>query len=99
MKLDQWHADRAKPTDKYYILWSDEYKGLGLRVLPSGTKTWVLQYRPFPGGRATPLKRLTICRHGPGAAEKARAFAAEKLQAIQDKRATAHAARLAKSPD
>jgi hypothetical protein len=45
-------------------LWDSELKGFGLRLHPNGAKTYVVEYRPGPGGRATQKRRFTIGRHG-----------------------------------
>jgi hypothetical protein len=39
---------RAKP----YVAFDADVKGFGVRVMPSGAKTFVLEYRPGAGGRA-----------------------------------------------
>ena len=39
---------RVKP----YIAFDADVKGFGVRVMPSGAKTFVLEYRPGAGGRA-----------------------------------------------
>jgi hypothetical protein len=45
-------------------LWDSELKGFGLRLHPNGAKTYVVEYRPGPGGRATQKRRFTIGRPG-----------------------------------
>ena len=87
MKLTQDAADHiAPPQDRYRIFWDDDLAGFGLRVTPTGAKTWVCQWRPFPGGRNILIKRLSICPHGPGIADYARGIAEEKLGAVVKKR-------------
>jgi integrase len=36
---------QGKPVFRVEILWDTEVRGFGLRLLPSGRKTWVLRYR------------------------------------------------------
>lgn len=55
-------------TDK--MLWDDKIKGFGLKVTPSGAKTYLFQYRI--GGRGAKTRRFTIGKHGALTAEKAR---------------------------
>jgi integrase len=44
------------------FLWDDELHGFGLRTTPSGSQSYVLQYRM--GGREAPSRRYTIGKHG-----------------------------------
>lgn len=55
---------------KQAILWDAQTKGFGLLAMPSGTKTYIFQYRI--GGRAGKLKRYTIGRHGDKTPDQAR---------------------------
>ena len=43
-------VDALQPAEKPYIAWDDRLVGFGVRVLPSGTKSFILNY--CPGGRA-----------------------------------------------
>ena len=60
----------------------DELRGLGLRVLPSGVKSYVLQYRT--GGRGTQARRRVLGRHGVLTAEEARLRARRLLAEIAE---------------
>ena len=77
-KLTKRIVDRAGPRDREYFLWDDEIRGLGLRVLPSGRKTYLIQYRV---GRRT--RRMNLGPHGVltphGARQKAIELLAEVL--------------------
>jgi hypothetical protein len=72
-------AARAKP----YIAFDSEVKGFGCGVMPSGSKTFVLEYRPGSGGRLVAKKRLTIGRYGAMTVEQARAAALTALARIR----------------
>ncbi len=43
--LTQRFAEKVAPTSKEYYVWDGEITGLGLRVIPTGGKTYVLKYR------------------------------------------------------
>jgi integrase len=76
-------VDGAKPADQEYFLWDGELLGFGLRVLPSGVKSYVAKYRLGPGRRA-PVRRVTIGKHGKvtpdGAREEARKILANVVR-------------------
>jgi hypothetical protein len=63
-KLTKRTADALKPSAKPYISFDSGIPGFGVRVMPSGVKTFILEYRPHGGGRGVSKKRLTIGRHG-----------------------------------
>lgn len=60
-------------TDSYFT-WDTEVKGFGIRVMPSGVRTYQVQY--VKGGRT---RRASLGRHGVLTAEQARAKAKEIL--------------------
>ncbi len=43
-KLTKKLVDSSLPKEKSYIVWDDEIKGFGCRILPSGHKTYVFHY-------------------------------------------------------
>ncbi len=62
----------AEPSDKRIELWDRELPGFGLRIEPSGAKTFFVKYRADGGGRAAPQRKMTIGRFGPVTLDKAR---------------------------
>lgn len=60
------------------FLWDRELRGFGVQVMPSGLKSFVIQYRT-PEGRP---RRVVIGRYGLMTVEEARALAHEKLVAV-----------------
>lgn len=66
-KLTKRVIDGLTPQPKDYFVWDDELKNFGLRVLPSGQKTFLVQYRS--GGRT---RRVKVGRYGAVTAEQAR---------------------------
>ncbi|MDD9980936.1 MAG: site-specific integrase [Gammaproteobacteria bacterium] len=68
----------ARPEARTRILWDSQVKGLGLRVTPAGTKSYILNYRV--GGRE---RRATLARTSELSLKAVRARATEELAAIR----------------
>src|ERR1700674_1691056 len=64
-----------------FIFWDDKVKGCGVRLQPSGAKTYVFQYRAG-SGRAAPRRRVTIARVGDIDLDEARTLADQARGAI-----------------
>ncbi|MGN6691514.1 MAG: tyrosine-type recombinase/integrase [Sphingopyxis sp.] len=73
-KLTKRVVDAAKPMAKDYIIWDDGIPGFGLRILKSGRRSYIIQYRA--AGRS---RRFTIGVHGIWTPEKARQEAMAQL--------------------
>jgi hypothetical protein len=65
-------VDAANPHTKRYHIWDSELSGFGLRIEPSGVKTFLAKYRAEGGGRRAPERRITIGRYGILTADEAR---------------------------
>ena len=74
-KLTKRIIDDLKPASKSYIEWDKELRGFGVLVLPSGVKSFVLQYR----NAARRSKRLTVGRYSVLTVDMARKIAQEAL--------------------
>jgi hypothetical protein len=83
IKLTKRTVDALPPRVKPYVAFDSEMKGFGCRVMPSGVKSYVLEYRPGAGGRAVAKKRLTLGKHGTITAEEARRAAADALARVR----------------
>src|ERR1700722_15591876 len=59
-RLSKRTASSLTPTTRPYIVYDQDLPGFGLRVMPSGTKTWIIEYRPGPGGRKVYTRRMKI---------------------------------------
>jgi integrase len=79
-KLTKRAVDRARPAKSRYIVWDTELRGLGLRVEPSGLKTFIARYRAG-GGRTGLQRQATIGRYGTITPEQARKLARQTLVA------------------
>ncbi len=59
-RLSKKLVDALKPKPKDYFVWDDQVKGFGVRVKPSGTRSYIVQYRTRRGK----ARRFTIGKHG-----------------------------------
>ena len=83
VKITKRTVDAAAPGNRDLFLWDIEIKGFGLKVTPTASKVYILQYRM--GGRGTVLKRYTIGKHGsPWTPDEARTEAARLLRLVAD---------------
>jgi len=71
-------VDASKPGSKRQYIWDDELKGFALQVLPTGVKSFVLQYRTNAGR----TRRMTLGRYGALTPDQARKLAQEALALI-----------------
>ncbi len=74
VKLTKRAVEAAEAKTKDYILWDRELPGFGLRVFPSGKRSYIVQYRQ--SGRS---RRRAIGLHGVWTAELARREAKAQL--------------------
>lgn len=72
LSLTKRTVDAAHPADKRYYIWDKDLKGFGLRIEPSGIKTFVTKYRVNGGGRNAPHRIQTVGRLGALTSEEAR---------------------------
>jgi len=79
-KLTKREVDRLRPGDKEQVIFDDQLGGFGLRVKPSGAKSWLIQYRNAHGRS----RRLTIGTTSKVAPEQARVQAKKLFGAIAD---------------
>jgi integrase len=54
------YIKKLELRDKPYVVYDDKLTGFGMRILPSGVKTWQVEYRPHPGGRGVPKRRMSL---------------------------------------
>ena len=81
-KIGKRSVDALKPGERDEFLWDTELKGFGVKCTPKGRKVYIVQYQV--GGRGTPLRRMTIGRHGsPWTPDKARAEAERLLAQVK----------------
>ena len=75
-------VEALEPAEKSYIAWDDRLTGFGVRVLPTGTKSFILNYRPGGGGRKAPNRRIVLGRCEKTTAGEARRMAEETLARV-----------------
>ena len=56
VKLTKVEVDNLKPGESEYFAWGEEPKGFGVKIFPSGVKSFVFQYRTQEGK----TRRFTI---------------------------------------
>jgi integrase len=92
-KLLKRAVDALNPeASRDVFAWDGELRGFGVRVKPSGVKSYLVQYRNSEGR----TRRLVLGQHGPLAPETARNLAFKALAAVaegKDPSAERHAAR------
>lgn len=77
-RLSRRSVEAAAPEAVRYVVWDEDLKGFGLRVEPSGTKTFIVRYR-VGGGRRGTLRQFKIGRYGKLTPDKAREHAERAL--------------------
>lgn len=78
IRITKRAVDALAPTDVEYIAWDDDLTGFGVRVRPSGAKSYVIGYRAG-SGRKAPWRRLTVGAVGKLTPDEARRLAKAKL--------------------
>ena len=79
LTLTKRTVETLQPADKPWIAWDDRLSGFGVRVQPSGTKAFIVNYRTGSGGRRARNRRVAIGRCDRLAPDEARRLAQELL--------------------
>ena len=79
LTLNKRSVEAFEPAESPWIAWDDKLVGFGCRVQPSGTKSYIVNYRAGDGGRKAPSRRIVVGRHGRVTADQARRKAQELL--------------------
>lgn len=82
-KITRRVVDALVPTDKAFVVYDCDLKGFGVRVMPSGVATYIVEYRPGEGGRGVAKKRMALGRTNEITPDEARRKAADMLSAVR----------------
>ncbi|HUS97723.1 MAG TPA: site-specific integrase [Hyphomicrobiaceae bacterium] len=82
-KLTKRAMDVLEPDTRPYVVYDTDLTGFGVRVMPTGFKSWIVEYRPGDGGRRIAKKRMTLGATTMVTAEQARRRAREILAAAR----------------
>jgi integrase len=72
LNLTKRSVDALAARAKAFVAFDARLHGFGVRVMPSGVKTFIFEYRPNGGGRAVAKRRLKLGRFGPLTVDEAR---------------------------
>lgn len=75
VKLTKRTVETAEPRAQRFTIFDSAIPGFGLRVYPSGERSWIFEYRAGEGGRGTPKRRVTIGRASDFTPDQARKVA------------------------
>jgi integrase len=81
VRLTKRAIDAAQPGAEEFKLWDTELAGFGMRVRPSGVRTFVVKYR-VGGGRRGTQRLFTVGRYPPLTPDQARSRAEEILAQV-----------------
>jgi len=82
-KLTKRTLDALEPREKQFTEFDTDIKGFGVRVMPTGVRSFIVEYRPGVGGRSVAKRRLTLGRYGAMTVDQARTAALNALAHIR----------------
>lgn len=82
-KITRRAIEALEPAEKPFVIYDSEIKGFGVRVMPSGIATYIVEYRPGEGGRGVAKKRMALGRTNELTPDEARKLAQQNLSAVR----------------
>jgi integrase len=76
-------VDGLRPSDRERRVYDSELPGFGVRIMPSGFRSWFVEYRPKGGGRRVSTKRMTLGPTTTLTADEARNAARDVLASVR----------------
>lgn len=73
--MNKRNVDALQPREGEYFVWDEDLPGFGVRVMPTGFKGYLIQYRDTAGR----TRRQRLGRHGTVTADEAKAEARKML--------------------
>ena len=83
MKLTKTNVDGLAPKARAYVVRDCDLAGFCVRVGKTGTKRWLIEYRPYPGGRGVSKKQHILGPTNVVTAKAARDEAQQLLAAVK----------------
>jgi integrase len=83
LKITKRAVDALAPGERPFIAFDTDLAGFGVRVMPTGVMSYVVEYRPHGGGRGVAKRRVTIGKVGALTPEQARKAAADMLAQVR----------------
>jgi integrase len=81
-KLTKRVVDAIETGSRRAIYYDSELKGFGVKVSPTGAKSWCVEYRPRGGGRGIAKRRMVLGSTGTLTPDQARLAARKVLAAV-----------------
>jgi integrase len=83
IKIARRTVSTIEAPEKPVTYYDEALKGFGLIVRPSGSRSWILEYRPGAGGRGTAKKRVVLGNPETVTPEQARDMAKDLLAKVR----------------
>ena len=83
VRLTKRTISALRPKERSYIAYDAALKGFGVRVLVTGAKSYVIEYRPHGGGRAVGKRRFKLGSAGELTPDQARGMARRELSKVR----------------